>query len=136
MEIKFDLNNSELFIPNGRLMNLKDKLGFADITISESEIKNICFGIESMNFDNAIKFNYEDNIHKFIHNENIKTQRHIEYNKLPIDIKFNSSHESLFNKLLEDEILNVLENSEELLNNESIKNKLLKLNQLIQINGE
>lgn len=136
MEIKFDLNNSELFIPNGRLMNLKDKLGFADITISESEIKNICFGIESMNFDNAIKFNYEDNIHKFMHNENIKTQRHIEYNKLPIDIKFNSSHESLFNKLLEDEILHVLENSEELLNNESIKNKLLKLNQLRQINGE
>lgn len=136
MKIEFDLKEAKAFIPNGRFMNLKAKLGIQEI-VEKEQGKKLIFNLE-----NKLELpvsreenNLAENLHYF---EERKKER-VDAFPLLIDnyvnnLTLNSQTKDLFAKMLEEEMKSQkIQN--DWINREDVKKKVEKLKKLRSVNN-
>lgn len=135
MEITFNLKDAQVFIPHGRIMNLKSELQWGKLEFSKEEIKEAVNKASredynvNLNFDKA----HVKHINNFT-NDTWKTSKRLsKYNELALNVlayndpKINISTEKC------DKLFPMI--YEEILVNEKYATKMKKLEQLRLINA-
>lgn len=133
MEMTFNLEEAEIFIPQGRLMNLKEPLGWNDIEIDQLDLKNDTAVLHNIQPDNSFE-EQEKHLMQRVEDKYEKQRRvngfqdlvKKELDKISLDTYMASKTEMLAHLLpdLQDKILN----------NDKVKSKLAKLAQLKSVN--
>ena len=136
MEIKFNLEDSEVFIPSGRLMNLKNKLGWSADKFNPTEINQALSPLFEQRFE--VNLNADEIIARKLKNhkredETYERERLYKFltEKVLVEHKaLNKWSASYIEELTE----TVQDLGQEVMQNTSIQKKLLKLKQLKVIN--
>lgn len=132
MEITFNLKDAQAHIPNGRLMNLKDRLGWNDIEVSKNEFMEATKDIENMKFDINCDPLCEQKLKEF---EAKKDSRSILYktlvrNQIAIQYQDRVVSPDFVEKITEE----TAQIAQDVLSHEKVQAKLKKLQQLRQLN--
>lgn len=137
MEIKFNLNEAEILLPSGRLMNLKDKLGWSDVSYDPKELeKNLAPVLtEQFHVDFRMEERSQKSVKEVMNNEQKKQARkslYLEKGKsLVLSPEFFAQTTHNLTEEMREQIAQL---TEEVLENERIKIKLEKLKKLQEIN--
>lgn len=139
MKFEFETKNIEIFIPSGRLGNLKEQLGWNNIEFSTSEIENTSKDLAKQFFDVNYDFGkrLEYQINNFAKNTSKKEERKIAYSQICNEQSKNFDYSSIKKYLFEhqqvfSELIIIV--GKDLSNNSQIKEKINKLKQLQLIN--
>jgi hypothetical protein len=141
MEITFNLKNAKILIPSGRLMNLKDLLGWKDLEINKKAMQQFIDEGISETYNMTLDFgqNLTQKVKYFMSLSN-QNNRKYAYEKLAINNL--SINELLDNKVSQISNDSLSENKnlvtiigQEILNIDKVQEKLLKLKKLKQINN-
>lgn len=134
MELIFNLEDAEIFIPQGRLMNLKDSLGWNDIELEQLELKNDTEVLHNIQPDNS--FEEQEKLLMGRVEDKYEKQRRVngfqdlvkkELDKVCLDSYISSKTDML------SELLPALQDN--ILNNDKVKSRLAKLAQLKSVNN-
>lgn len=136
MKIEFDLKEAKAFIPNGRFMNLKGKLGVQEI-VEKEQTKKLTFNLEN-NLELPI-YRENKNLVENFNDFEVRKKERSEAFPLLIEhcvdkLTLNSKTKSLFAQILEEEIKSQkIQN--DWINREDVKTKVQKLKKLRSVNN-
>jgi hypothetical protein len=133
MQLSFNLEEAEIFIPQGRIMNLKDKLGWNDIEIDQLDLKNDINVLQSIEPDKG----FEEQEKLMMGRVSDKYEQQRRTNGFQDLVKKELDKVSLDSYLVKktDMLSHLLPDlQDKILNNDKVKSKLEKLAQLKNLN--
>lgn len=138
MEITFNLNDAEILLPSGRLMNLKDKLGWSDVSYDPKELEKSLAPVltEQFHVDFGMEERSQKSVKEVMLNEQKKQARkslYLEKGKsLVLSPEFFAQTTHNLTEEMREQISQL---TEDVLKNEKIQIKLEKLKKLKAINN-
>jgi hypothetical protein len=139
MNITFNLNDAKVYIPSGRLMNLKHELQWDKIYSLETDFlssrKNILANSFNVNFD--FSNNLTILVKNFIGHYRYKEERQYSYSDITKNTLLQASLGKLEEKITLEHVENIMEEvKERVSNNTTLQSKNKKLKQLKEINKD
>lgn len=137
MNITFNLNDAKVYIPNGRLMNLKHELNWDSIYSLDTDFSFSRKNILSNNFN--VNYDFSSNLNtlvkNFIVNYRYKDERQRTYSNLTRNILADLSLGKLEDSISLEHLGNIMEEvNAGVSRNTTLQTKLKKLKQLKEIN--
>lgn len=133
MKITFNLNESDVYIPSGKVMNIKEKLEWNNLELSKEEIELELGVIQYYQFSSDLNIEtLEADLTKEFMNKYSRSRKE-SYKILAIK---NINYLKVFTDKKIDECLNIVEIlAQDVINDEKVIQKLEKLNKLKLINS-
>lgn len=137
MNITFNLNDAKVYIPSGRLMNLKHELNWDTIYSLETDFLSSRKNILANNFN--VNFDFSNNlttlVKDFIGHYRYKEERQYSYSYITKNTLLQASLSKLEENITLEHIGNIMEEvNERVSNNTTLQSKIKKLKQLKEIN--
>ena len=136
MNIIFNLKEAVVYLPSGKLMNIKDKLNWSYLEMTQEEIQAVLKSTENEDFKGSLNFDkLEDELAKYFISEQFYQRLEL-YKNLTINYFERLDFLKAIEKKLSEESLDFFASlGESILEDKSVIEKLQKLNRLKLINS-